>query len=236
MLLNFVLRLIAASSIAGSTTQSVTPVKSDEILTYECARTVSTMVETSQQTGPVFSEGLLVFTSIETQGGGKVLIISAGGGTYAIELKHEGVNRLRFELASQESFKPKKFFLTYVHDRIFRSRYFDFSMNRPPLGRDDLDYDLVQARRAEYMLPHLEYAIYETSENALLAITEGRVKRDQMNRHKAENCEHISRKTPGLARNLRHNLDVLELIVMGPPAPKSRIQGTSRMPASVKKN
>lgn len=233
MLLDLVLRAFLVSSTAVSTT--VVPVKSDEILTYECARNVSTMVETNPQLGPVFSEGLLVFTSIETQGGGKSLIISAGGGTYAIELKHEGVNRLRFELASQASIKPKVFFLTYVHDRIFRSRYFDFSMGRPPAGRDDLDYDFAKVRRAEYMLPHLEYAIYETSVNVLDAITDGRVKREQMNKHKAENCEHLTRKTPGLARNLRHNLDVLELIVLGPPKPASR-GASSRMPASVLKN
>ncbi|MBX3020210.1 MAG: hypothetical protein KF799_00915 [Bdellovibrionales bacterium] len=220
----FLLTFAVATSVAAQT-------NSDELLSYICARNVSTIVERGQQVGPVFSEGPLVFTSTEVQGGGKFLILSAGSGTYTLALPNAGVNRLRFQLPTQSSPKPKIFYLSYVHDGVFRSRYFDFSADKPPIGRDELDYDLASVRKADYMLPNLEYAIYETSENTLTAITDGRVKRDQMNKHKMENCEHISRKTPGLARNLKHNLDVLEMIVIGPK--EGRPRAASRLPASV---
>jgi hypothetical protein len=201
----------------------------EEILSYECARSVATMVERGQQLGPVFSDGGLVFTSTETQKGGRVLILNAGAGTYAVNLSSAGVNRIRFEIPTQDSNTPKAFYLSYMHDGVFRSRYFDFGEVKPPAGRDELDYAYTNAQRAEYMLPHLEYAIYQTSENALNSLAEGGLQRYQMSRRKVENCDHISRKTPELARNLLHNLDVLELIVMGPAVQKSDL----RMPASV---
>ncbi|MGZ3723764.1 MAG: hypothetical protein ACXVA9_12565, partial [Bdellovibrionales bacterium] len=95
------------------------------------------------------------------------------------------------------------------------------------------------AHRADNLMAHLDYAIHETAEATLSAITEGRVTRSQMLRHKVENCDHISRQTPSLAKNLRHNVDMLDLIVMGPAKPNktanlAAVDATgSRAPSSV---
>lgn len=202
----------------------------DELLSYACARSVATMVDVDRQTGPVFSDGVLVFTSIEAGDGSKVLIVSAGGGTYAVPLAHSGTNRIRFEIPTQAYSRNKRFFLNYVHDSAYRSRFFEFSMDRAPSGHEELDYRWVQPQRADYMLANLDYAIYETSENELNALTEGRISRVEFNKRKAD-CDHISRRTPTLARTLRRNLDVLEMIVIG-PQPKT-VQASTRLPASV---
>ena len=75
-------------------------------------------------------------------------------------------------------------------------------------------------------MPHLDYSIHETTKGILNAIVEGRIERTHLAQHKIENCEHIARQSPALALNLRHNLEMLDGLVMAP---------TGRMPASVGK-
>jgi hypothetical protein len=215
----------------------------DEILSYECARSLATIVSPSEQTGPLFADGKLIFTSLEAQDSSKILLVNAGYGNFVINLVGDGVNRIRFELPTSASGDVRTFFLSYMHGGALRSRYFEYSEARPPFGRDELDYSLVSARRADNLMPHLDYAIHETAEATLSAITEGHVTRNQMARHRVENCEYISRKSPGLAKNLRHNVDLLDLIVMGPRPKASDIaavvekpsSASSRAPASVVK-
>ncbi len=208
----------------------------DELLSYECAKSVSTMVTGPDQTGPIFSDGILTLTSIEAADGSHLLIVNAGAGTYALPLEREGVNRLRFYVPTHLPGGPKAFFISYMHGSgiNMRSRVFELSMHRPPPGKDELDYTSVSVSRADKMLEHFDYAIYETAGNMLTALTEGRVTRQQIWRQKAENCEHISRNSPALARTLRRDLDVVEMIVMGPKKePKTGAVSLGRMPASV---
>jgi hypothetical protein len=112
-----------------------------------------------------------------------------------------------------------------------RSRVFELTIQRPPLGKEDLDYDAVTIYRADSLNEHFDYAIYETASNILTALSEGRLSREHMEKQKASNCEYISRSSPELARNLRRDLDVVEMIVTGPQtvAPSSG----GRMPASI---
>lgn len=208
----------------------------DELLSYECARSISTMVQRSAQTGPVFSDGLITLTAVEARDLSVILILNAGAGTYALTLEHEGVNRLRFYLPTHLAGGPRSFYISYMPaERGYRARLLELSMNRPPNGKDDLDYAAVAVSRADKMLEHYDYAIFSTVGNMLTALTEGRVSRNEFERQKPENCEYISRWTPALARTIRRELDVVEMIVMGPkPASKSDValSTTSRMPAS----
>jgi hypothetical protein len=210
----------------------------DELLSYECARSISTMVQPSAQTGPVFSDGVITLTSIEARDASVILILNAGAGTYAVSLEHEGVNRLRFYLPTHLAGGPRPFYLSYMPpERGYPARVLELSMNRPPNGRDDLDYTAVAVSRADKMLEHYDYAIFATVGNMLNALTEGRVARNEFERQKPEHCEQISRSMPALARTIRRELDVVEMIVMGPkPAAKKdsdvALSNTSRMPAS----
>jgi len=227
---------------APSATKAANRVEAEEVLSYECAKSVATIVSPSEQTGPLFSEGRLVFTSVEAQDSSILLLVNAGYGNFAINLEGKGtVNRIRFEIPTEANKPPKTFFLSYLHGGTLRSRYFEYSEDHAPMGHDELDYSLVSARRAEYMMPHLDYAIHETAEATLQAITEGKVTRSQMLRHKVSDCEHIQRMAPAIAKNLRHNLDMLDLIVMGPKStvglattatPQTTVAG-GRLPASI---
>jgi|GEM_PF-3653195 len=212
----------------------------EELLSYECAKSVSTMLLPEDQIGPVFSVNELVFTSIEANDNSRLLIVSAGVGTYSIPLERAGVNRLRFSIPVHGSAQPKNFYLGFLHDSVTRSRFFDFSVNRPPMGKEETDYAFVVPHRADGLLPNLEYKVHETAEGMLASLTEGRLARAQITRQKAENCEHIVRKTPALGRNLMRNLDVVERIVLGPRSkPAKTIAATamvatsSRAPASL---
>jgi predicted regulator of Ras-like GTPase activity (Roadblock/LC7/MglB family) len=202
---------------APSSTKAVNRVEAEEVLSYECAKSVATIVSTSEQTGPLFSEGRLIFTSVEAQDQSILLLVNAGYGNFAINLESkDSVNRIRFEVPTEANKAPHTFFLSYLHGGTLRSRYFEYSEDQAPTGHDELDYSLVSARRADYMMAHLDYAIHETAEATLQAITEGKITRSQMMRHKVGDCEHIARMSPSIAKNLRHNLDMLDLIVMGP--------------------
>jgi hypothetical protein len=206
----------------------------EEILSYECARSIATIVTPSEQTGPLFADGRLIFTSLEAQDSSLMLLVNAGYGNFVINLERNGVNRIRFEIPSEANAAPRTFFLSYMHGGVLRSRYFEYAEEHAPAGRDELDYSLVNARRADNLVPHLDYAIHETAEATLSAITEGRVTRSQMLRHKVENCEHISRQSPSIAKNLRRSVDMLDLIVMGPKVNSTKVAG-ERMPASISK-
>jgi hypothetical protein len=208
----------------------------DELLSYECARSISTMVRASAQTGPVFSDGLITLTAVEARDSSLILILNAGAGTYAVPLEHEGVNRLRFYLPTHLAGGARPFYVSYMPaERGYPARVLELSMNRPPNGKDDLDYTAVAVSRADKMLEHYDYAIFATVGNMLNALTEGRVTRGEFERQKPENCEHISRTSPALARTIRRELDVVEMMVVGPkPAPKSDValSTSDRMPAS----
>jgi hypothetical protein len=213
----------------------------DELLSYECAKSVATMLYPEDQAGPVFSVSDLVFTSIEASDNSRMLIVSAGDGLYSIPLERDGVNRLRFSIPAHGAVKPKEFYLGFLHDSVTRSRFFDFSADRPPLGKEEIDYAYVVPRRADQLLPNLEYNIHETAEGMLLSLTEGRLERSQIISQKAHNCEHITRKAPALGRNLKRNLDVVEKIVIGPKSKPARAIAAraavpSRAPASLAAN
>ncbi len=215
------------------------PTSMEELLSYECAKSVATMLYPQEQPGPVFSADGLVFTSIEANDNSQLLIVSAGNGTFAIPLYQVGLNRVRFKIPSHNSSQPNEFFLGFLHDPVTRSRVFDFAAQRPPLGKKDSDYKFVAPRRAEGLLPNLEYKIHETAESMLASLTEGRLARAQVVRQKADNCEHITRKSPALGRNLKRNLDVVEKIVIGPKSKPARAiaamaMAPARSPASVK--
>lgn len=223
--------MISLSSLAQAESLST---NLNELLTYDCARSVASVVDPSLQTGPVFSQGQLVFTSVATADTSPILIVSAGAGTYVLPLAHKGVNRIRFEMATLESSHNQMFYLSYLHDTALRSRVFEFSMGRPPLGKDELDFSLARPQRASYLEAHLEYAIWETSTSQLNAYVEGSLKKSQMDLHKF-NCEHLHRKSPALAGNLKRNLDELEMMLKGPV--KSEVKVTAlRLPASVPKS
>lgn len=211
--------------------QALAQASLDELLSYECAKSVSTMVNAAEQPGPIFSDGLLALTSVEAADGSHLLIVNAGAGTFAVPLEHEGVNRVRFYLPTHLPGGPKAFFISYLHGSNMRSRVFELSTARPVLGKEVLDYDSVPVHRAENMLEHFDYAIYETAGKLLAALTEGRMTRASVEKHRGANCDHISRHSPGIARNLKRDLDVVEMIVMGPTTPKAR--STGRMPASI---
>jgi hypothetical protein len=200
----------------------------DEVLSYECARSITSLIPIDEQWGPVFSHGNLVFTSVEAQDFSKLLIVNAGAGNYVIKLEGLGVNRIRFEVPSGRG-QARVFFMSYMHGNRMRSRYFDFSEGKAPVGRDELDYALVPARRADHLLAHLDYAIHETAAATLNAIVDGRLDRAQLEHHRIENCEHIARLWPNLGNDLKRKIDQIDLFVMGP----NFTHTSSRLPASV---
>lgn len=199
----------------------------EEILSYDCAKNIAGVLTPSDQVGPLFTAGSLVFASLEAQDSSKLLMVNAGSGNFVILLENAGVNRIRFEIPVAGKARASMFFLTYMHGGAMRSRYFDFAEGRPPIGKDELEYSYVVAKRADHLQAHLNYALHETAEATLAAITDGRVDRSKLMRKQVEGCESIDRQSPSVARSLKYNLDQLDLIVSGPT-------GTGgRMPSSV---
>lgn len=199
----------------------------DDVFSYDCARSIVRMVASDEPLGPLFAAGPLLFSSVQASDGSVLLLVNAGLGTYSIPLEKTGVNRIRFELPTRDSRKPVRFFISYAHGGTLPSRYVEFSLGIPPVGRDDLDYTSSVPVLAPHLKPHFEYAIHETASQLLNAVTNGRVARTQFRGHQAENCEVLYRTSPRLAQTLRRNIDELEMLLVG-PARESR-----RMPASV---
>lgn len=225
-----IVTLIFGSTVATTPPTPVyAPPVLDELLTYECAKSVADVVGNGPQIGPVFSREDLVFTSISGARGEKLLMVDAGSGIFAINLNAVGVNRIRFTIPVGG--EKRNFFLGYIHGDRYRSRMTEFSSGRAPMGRDDIDYQSVSIRRAENLLPHLEYAIFQTTQATLSAIAEKRVTRQDLNVIETRSCDHISRRSPALARNLRFDFALITREILGP----NRLASGARMPASTGK-
>jgi hypothetical protein len=199
----------------------------DDVFSYDCARSVATMVKTEEPVGPLFSEGPLLFTSLTANDGSLILLVNTGLGTYSLPLERKGVNRIRFEMITRDSRTPVKFYLSYMHGEAMPSHYFEYSSGVAPYGKDDLDYTFLTPVPAPNLKPHLEYAIHETATHILDAITAGKVTRKQYQGHTTDNCEVLYRSSPKLAQTLRRNIDELEMLMIGPKS------GSTRSPASV---
>ncbi len=218
----------------ATTAPTIAPPSLDELLTYECAKSVADVVGNGPQIGPVFAHGGLAFTSIANARGEKMLIVDAGVGVFSVPLNPAGVNRLRFSIPINGKGESRSFYLGYIHGDRYRSRMIEFSADRAPDGRDDIDYQAVPVRRAENMLPHLEYAIFLTTQATLSAVADKRVTRQDLNVINTESCDHMARRSPALARNLQYDFARITLEIMGP---KKLASSTSsgRSPASTGK-
>lgn len=202
----------------------------EELLSYDCAHSVASLYTGDQPTGPLFTREGLVFTSLVSTDQKRLLVLSTGSGTYKVTLPSIGINRIRFLLPGLGSSIAQPYFLSYMHDEVFRSRVFEFGYQRPPSGHDELEYHLVEAQRAEYLLPHLEYAIFETAENVVTALAQGRISRSQIQLASATKCEHLSRHSPSLQASIRHNIDALDMMVVGPRKSANRAPASLGLP------
>src|SRR4051812_2968008 len=110
-----ILSVTLMQSPVSTASNPVTPAGSGEVASYECARSLITLVRQTEQPGPMFSAGSLVFTSTQAQDGQNVLLVNAGQGNYMIRLEGTAVNRMRFELPSSETGPMKTYYLSYMH-------------------------------------------------------------------------------------------------------------------------
>ncbi len=206
----------------------------DELLTYECAKNVAQMLEPADQMGPVFSDYELVFTGLEASDRSRLILLTAGQGLFLIPLVNQGINRIRFALPAQGPY-----FMSFLYDPLTRSRVFEFSRGRPPMGKEETDFALVHPFRSDQLLPNLEYKIHKTAESIVAALTEGQLDRSLIGNHKAHSCEHLERKSPRLGQVLAIDLKVIEQIVLGPKSKSAKViaavarMNSSRAPASV---
>lgn len=210
--------------VVSTTPATHTPASIDELLTYECARQIVDLIPLQNQSGPVFfREGVLI-SSVSTVRGEKLLIVNSGSGTYAVPLFGLGVNRLRLKLPGVGD--EKILYASYTHGGSRDSRLFEFSVGRAPAGKDEMDYQDSPVRRAEDLLGHFEFNVFETIEHILTQITAKKIPRHELGLVKVNACDHIGRRSPALARTIRYDLDMVAAVLNG---------GTrsNRMPASV---
>ncbi|HMN69229.1 MAG TPA: hypothetical protein PKC28_11870 [Bdellovibrionales bacterium] len=200
----------------------------DEILSYECGQTVASILELYDQVGPTFFGRGLVFASIENTQGSPLLMVSGGAGLYSVPLSAVGVNRLRFLLPTNRALVPRAFYLSYMHGGPSRSRVFELSDGRAPHGKDDLDFIEVLPARAEALLPHWDYAIFQTAENTIAALTGKKLAGEQIQHRSKEGCEHLDRRSPSLAKSLTHSLNGIDLLAFGSPRVASRAPASGR--------
>ena len=238
MLVNKILALIFGGVVVTTTPIEMPAVGLDEILTFECAKHVIGLIPVDYQQGPVFHRDGLVFTSINAANGDKILIVNAGSGTFSIPLAGTGVNRLSFTIPARIQGDMNTYYLAYLHGGSRNSRFYEFSSGKAPPGKDEIDFQTTNPKRAGTLLPYLEYAIFETIESTLTLLTDKKIERHQLGIIRPESCDHISRQSPALARNIRYDLTVIAAIVKGPkPQPKfnvaARASGSGRMPASI---
>jgi hypothetical protein len=216
------------STAVVSTPVPPQPASVEELLSYECAKQIVDLIPIQFQSGPVFyREGVLV-SSINTARGEKLLIVNSGSGTFAVPLFGLGVNRVQFRIPDGGADTP--IFLSYIHGGSRDSRLFEFSKQRPPPGKQEADYQSTPARRAEDLLPHFEFAVFETLEHMLTNITEKKIVRHDLGLVRTNACDHIRRRSPALARTIRYDLEVIAAVIQGPITPQQRAM---RVPASV---
>lgn len=185
------------------------PATLDEMLTFECAREVANAAPVEKSLGPVFFREGLAFTSISSSDASDMLLINAGAGQYSVKLPSHGVNRIRFEIPALGRLKPKSYFMSFVAGGRQNSRLFELSAERVPPGRDELDFQLLHPKRSTHLLSHFEFSVFETADQLAGALAAKRFSSRDYAIPNIRACDHIARRSPGLARTLRHHLEII---------------------------
>lgn len=222
---------LGAPFIIAQVTQTIPPVidhgpdregRADWVLqsqVYQCGRQIAGVLAPTDQRGPLFAAGSLVFTSIEARDTSKLLVVNAGAGSWVVRLTGQGVNRVRFTIPATEVGAPRTFYLSYWHGSgtTLGSRFFEYSEGIPPLGHDELSYLNLTAQPAPGLVPHLQYAIYETVGATIKLLMDGQLNRTQLQVSEShQNCQLATRDSPKLSYHLQRNIDLLEMMVRGP--------------------
>ncbi len=211
-----ILNLIFGSAsvvVSNLATPAVKPPTYEEILTYDCARKAVDMAETEVPLGPVFHKANLVFTSIQGSNGNILLVANAGSGTYSAELSPNTVNRFKFTIPAGDHGTMTTYYMAYFHDESLRSRVVDFAVDRPPQGKDELDFMNAPMKRSEYLLGHLEFALFKTVENTVEALKDKRISPHQVKPLAPDTCAHIEHRSPSIADNLKFKFQTIATLV-----------------------
>lgn len=212
------IRSSAAPPGAGLSGWQATP---QEQATFECARSLGGMLVTSDQSGPMFYGYDLAFTSITASNGSHILIAANTMGLFEFPLPSSGLNRIKFTLPVGER-QTQVYYLGYMHGTgISSSRVFDFSAGVPPAGKIDEHFKRAVGTRAPRLLPHFNFALYETAGGMVNALIDGKLPRHAVRRDFVQKCDTFTA--------VNRHLNRIEMLVMGP---KTEVT-SSRMPASV---
>jgi hypothetical protein len=228
MMIKKLLAMLFGMGSAGvSVPVALEPASLDEMLTYECAKHIVDLTPIQFQNGPIFYREGVLMSSVNTARGDKLLIVNAGSGTFAVPLYGSGVSRVTFSIPMQGQLKA--LFISYSHDR--ESRLFEFSQDHAPAGKDHGDFKVSHARRATELLPHFEFALFETLETLVARVTAKKVQHHEMALPNVAMCDHISRRSPALARTLRYDLGLIASVLQSEMPAANPTPG--RMPASL---
>lgn len=227
-LLKMVLALLFTGKVV-TVPEAIQPASIDELMTFECARQVVELIPENSQTGPVFLRDGVLISSTDTSRGEKLLMVNAGSGTFAVPLFGLGVSRLHFKLPAIN--EERSYFISYSHGGGGNSRLYELTVGRPPGSKDETDFELSRVRRAPDLLPHFEFALYETIERIVTHITDKKIPRHELGLLRPNVCDHISRRAPALARIIRYDLDMIATVIQGPMTPQQK--ASVRAPASV---
>ncbi len=223
----FVFGVLLVSRLSAGPLAQPAKATAAETQSYNCGRHVAALVGGESQPGPLFSDGHLIFTSLEAQDMSHILIVNAGSGNFVLPLNGSGLNKIRFVLPGTDGQPSHTYFLSFVPGGVAQSRYFEYSEERPPLGHDQSDYGLTAAKRAENLEAHLNYAIQKTAQALVYALGEGRLTRQSITPQSLDECKPLANQTA----NLKHEIDFLEFLALGK---KPQAMATnSRLPASV---
>ena len=188
--------LLCATNLVGQAS-------SGEARSYECAKNLATLISSTDQRGPLFAVGNLIFTSLEAEDHSQLLPVNSGSGAFVLRLKSSGLNRIRFQIPGLGCRPGHTYYLSYMHGDRAPSRFFEAGEDRAPLGHEVMDYQLTSVTAAEHLESHLIFAIQKTAQAMASGLNEGRLTRGMLQAQSLQDCQALVRRAPALAKNLK---------------------------------
>ena len=184
-------------------TSLVCQVSSGETRTYSCGKNLAALISSTDQRGPLFAVGNLIFTSLKAEDHSQLLLVNSGSGAFVLRLKSSGLNRIRFQIPGLGGRPGHTYYLSYMHGDRAPSRFFEAGEDRAPLGHEVMDYQLTSVTAAEHLESHLIFAIQKTAQAMASGLNEGRLTRGMLQAQSLQDCQALVRRAPALAKNLK---------------------------------
>lgn len=203
LIVKFVYSLMVIVGLVPRTSSTVS--QTQPSLSYNCGRSVASILGRKDQIGPLLLVGDFLVTSVMASDRTALLIIANDKDFFASPIDEYSINRLEFHIPDEHGHSTK-YFLSYSHGAKSLPEIHQFSVDLPPEGHENEYYRRVALRRVPALNRHLDFSTFRTAENIVKKVTQGITKKENLLRQDFSYCDQLKLESPSLGMAIEQQL------------------------------